>query len=229
MSQKSLRSPEPTAHDALDQKLKKRILIGTICTVIFAILAIPTIKLIDHALAPDSTETVPFSPVAGNFAEPDYDYNILLDEEYRKLDNTVDYTDAQSGVMNKLDQKNLISFGEPVKLMYDLIQTIIMGNHSAYNECFSESYFTTHQPEKEFTMQQLYDIELIKIHETEKNDSTGVYTETTFEVKYKIRLNNGTYRTDIGHDEAKTQVFVLSSGKGRSTKIENLYTYQYRQ
>lgn len=211
------------------KKLKKRIIIVMICMVAFAVIAIPLISLLEKVSSDGgNTETVYQTPVAGNFAEPDYDYNILLDDEYRKLDRTIDYTDAQSGVMYKLDSKNLDSFGEPVGVMHDLIQTIIMGNHDAYNELFSETYFVSHRPEGEFTMQQLYDIELIKIDETGKTDANGkTYTETTFEVKYKIRLNNGTYRTDIGHDEAKAQVFVLSSGKGRETLIENLYTYNY--
>jgi hypothetical protein len=47
-------------------------------------------------------------------------------------------------------------------------------------------------------------------------------------VEYRIRNNNGTFRTDIGHDESRKQYFVLSDSTSRDVLIDQILGYKYR-
>jgi hypothetical protein len=77
-------------------------------------------------------------------------------------------------------------------------------------------------------MQRLYDIKITKVNETVKSGETGKYTQYEYEVEYKIRLNDGTYRTDIGHDESKKQYFILSDSVTGDVLIDQILDYKYK-
>jgi hypothetical protein len=55
----------------------------------------------------------------------------------------------------------------------------------------------------------------------------GKYTQYEYEVEYKIRLNDGTFRTDIGHDESKKQYFILSDSVSDDVLIDQILDYNY--
>jgi hypothetical protein len=108
-----------------------------------------------------------------------------------------------------------------------MIRAVINGDADAYNALFSSNYYKNHDPEPPFTMQRLYDIKLTKVSETLVAGEKGKYTQYEFEVEYKIRLNDGTYRTDIGHDESKKQYFVLSDSVTGEVLIDQILEYNY--
>jgi uncharacterized protein (AIM24 family) len=56
-------------------------------------------------------------------------------------------------------------------------------------------------------MQQIYDIQVVKLREYTVND--GETTIFEFDVSYCIRHNNGTFRDDIGSNVARSQVYQL--------------------
>ena len=77
-------------------------------------------------------------------------------------------------------------------------------------------------------MQQLYDIKLTLIKETEKTEDGKRYTQYEFEVEYRIRHNNGTFRTDIDEGESKKQYFILSDSTSNDVLIDQILGYVYK-
>ena len=75
-------------------------------------------------------------------------------------------------------------------------------------------------------MQQLYDIKLTKVKETEMSEG---YTQYEFEVEYRIRQNNGTFRNDIDEDESKKQYYVLSDSTSKDVLIDQIQGYRYKK
>ena len=55
-------------------------------------------------------------------------------------------------------------------------------------------------------------------------DESGV-TSYYYVVNYKIRLNNGTFRTDTGDDASRPLVMVLTDREG-SIKIDKIVYYK---
>jgi hypothetical protein len=127
----------------------------------------------------------------------------------------------------ELTDKNVTGYGPAAAVLRAYINAVIAGDADALNALFSENYFANHEPEPPFTMQRLYDIKLTKINETLVQGEKGKYTQYEYEVEYKIRLNDGTFRTDIGHDESKKQYFVLSDSVTGEVLIDQILEYNY--
>ncbi len=213
------------------KKLKKRMMIVIICMVVFAVVAMPLISVIDQYLTGEGNEpeTEKRPPSSIIFAEIDYEEDIMKDREYLALDRSLYYHDERAGTMEVLDQKTLLSRGPAVIVLSECIDSIIMGDAEAYNALFSDNYYEKNEPEAPFTMQRLYDIHISLVNQTNVNPESGkAYTQYEFEVWYKIRLNNGTYRTDIGHDESRKQYFVLSDSTGDEVLIDQILNFNYQ-
>ena len=212
------------------RKLKRKMIIVIVCMVAFAVIAIPLIQILDN-LAQGGNPTGDHSPSLrpnGNFYEPDYECNIMLDPEYLELNRRVYHCDERSGLTEELTEKNMPNYGEAAAVLCDMLNAVIMGNADAYNELFSTNYFANHDPESPFTMQRIYDIKLTKVSESTVASKTGKYTQYEYEVEYKIRRNDGTFRTDIGQDESKKQYFILSDSTSDTVLIDQILEYNYK-
>ena len=85
------------------------------------------------------------------------------------------------------------------------------------------------EPEPPFTMQQVYDILITRVAVTDVVDEKlGKYTQYEYTVEYKIHKNNGTFRTDLGHDDSRKQYFILSDSTGSEVLIDQILGYQYK-
>ena len=208
------------------KRLKKRMVIVIICLAVFSVFAIPLIGFLEeleNSEKKEEIETKKESTII--FHEADWELDIMQEPGYMALDRTVYYCDIQYGMTVALDDKNKDDYGPAVLVLNRMIELIIEGNADAYNELLSDNYFKNHDPEPPFTMQQLYDIKLTKIKETEMSDG---YTQYEFEVEYRIRHNNGTFRTDIGDDESKKQYFILSDSTSSEVLIDQILRYNYK-
>lgn len=210
------------------RKLRRNMIIVLIGLLVFVVIAIPLIGILDNLQNGGSEEeTKKLPPSAINFATPDFEYDIMEDEDYLQLNRRIYIHDARSGQTEELTDKNLPGYGEGAAVLRQMIQAVINGDADAYNALFSSNYYENHDPEPPFTMQRLYDIKLTKVSETLVAGEKGKYTQYEFEVEYKIRLNDGTYRTDIGHDESKKQYFVLSDSVTGEVLIDQILEYNY--
>jgi hypothetical protein len=203
-------------------------IIVLVCLAGFAVVAVPRINILDGLQSGgDEEETKKLPPSSIIFATPDYEYDIMQDNDYLQLNRRIYHCDDRSGMTEELTDKNLPGYGGGAAVLRDMIRAVINGDADAYNALFSSNYYENHDPEPPFTMQRLYDIKLTKVSETLVAGEKGKYTQYEFEVEYKIRLNDGTYRTDIGHDESKKQYFVLSDSVTGEVLIDQILEYNY--
>ena len=210
------------------RRLRRNMIVVLICMAVFAVVAIPLINILDGLQRGDSEEeTKKLPPSSIIFATPDYEYDIMQDNDYLQLNRRIYHCDDRSGMTEELTDKNISGYGAGAVVLRAYINAVIAGDADALNALFSENYFANHEAEPPFTMQRLYDIKLTKMNETTIAGETGKYTQYEYEVEYKIRLNDGTFRTDIGHDESKKQYFVLSDSVTGEVLIDQIMDYNY--
>ncbi len=208
------------------RSLKRKMIIVLVCLVAFTVVCIPLISFLDNLEKKEKgevAETKKESTII--FHEPDWDLDIMKEPGYLALDRTVYYCDAQYGLTVALDEKNRDKYGPAVTVLNRMIELIIAGDTEGYNKLFSRNYYENHDEEPPFTRQQLYDIKITKVKET--NMDAG-YIQYEFEVEYRIRNNNGTFRTDIGDGESRKQYFVLSDSTSKDVLIDQILKYNYR-
>lgn len=210
------------------RKLRRKMLIILACMVAFVIISIPLINFLSQIQGNNGKEEeTKYTPSTIIFATPDFDCNILEDEKYLSLDRRIFLYDHEYGTMEVLTDKNISNYGESAVVMRNLINAIIAGDADAYNALFSETYFAGQAPKSPFTMQRLYDIKLTFLGEAEESDEKGKYTQYEYVVEYKIQLNDGTFRTDIGHNESRMQYFVLSGNAAGEILIDRVLYHNY--
>lgn len=147
------------------------------------------------------------------------------DEKYFTFDRTVYFYDPQTGVTEGIEEGNYETFGPCAELLCRMIESIIAGDAETYNVFFSDIYFEENEEKTEFSMQKLYDILLSEYSKTEETaENGGTYQEYIYEVKYKIRNNNGSFRSDVDSDKIRTQYFLITNRSGQLL-IDGIYTY----
>lgn len=211
------------------RRLRRKMIIVLACMVVFAVIAIPLIDFLSNIQnEKNKEEETKLPPSSIIFATPDFEYNIMEDENYLSLNRRIYHYDERYGITEELTDKNIAVYGPAATVLRDAINALIAGDADAYNALFSENYFVNHEPEAPFTMQRLYDIKFTLVNETEKSDERGKYTQYEYEVEYKIQLNDGTFRTDIGHDESKKQYYILSDSVAGKVLIDQILNFNYR-
>lgn len=151
-----------------------------------------------------------------DFAPIDYEKNIFEDERYISLTENgfLYYKDSSTGVTLGIERDSAATHGAEVAFMVEYIYTIINGDNEAYNRCFSKEYFENKSPKDKYTMQMLYDVNIVKISAEEVSVGDTVYNEYTFALEYRILDNNGSFRSDIGSG-TKTQYITLTDRHGK--------------
>ncbi len=209
------------------RRLKRRMIAVLIGLVIFTVIAIPLISFLDRVESPagfEEIETRKESTII--FYEANWELDIMKEPGYLAMNRTIYYCDAQYGMTIALDEKNRDEYGPAVEVLVEMIERIIAGDADGYNALLSANYFENHDPEPPFTMQQLYDIKLTKVKESVMSEG---YTQYEFEVEYRIRENNGTFRTDIDDGESRKQYFVLSNSTSKNVLIDQILGYRYKK
>lgn len=213
------------------QRLRRRMIIVLICLGVFAVVAMPLISWLE-ALENQSAkeEIVTGKPNTIIFYEPDWELDIMKEKGYLALDRSVYFHDARYGLTEVVDESNKDKYGPAVSMLYRMIEYIIAGDHESYNALLSENYFKTEGNEAEapFTMQQVYDIKLTLIKESEPELNGKRFKQYEFQVEYRIRHNNGTFRTDIDEGESRKQYFVLSDSTTGEVMIDQILEYVYK-
>lgn len=155
----------------------------------------------------------------------DYDLDILEYDKYLELDRNVYYykNADQYGAVVVLDEDNCGKQAPGVTLLYQYLESIIMGDADAYNACHSDFYFENKdlEPDPGFTMTQLYDMRITNMGQKNVSDQYGTYTQYDFVLEYKIHENNSTFRSDIPSDSSAAQYIVITDRNGE-LMIENV-------
>ena len=163
-----------------------------------------------------------------NFYDADYDEDIFEDEEYLDLikHGFINYTDGASNITIGIEKDTAHLYGDDVEFVVDYLYSIINGDAQGYGMYFDDEYKSKIELPIEFTMQKIYDVNILKISETDISGEGELYTEYKFALEYKILKNNGTFRKDIG-DGSKKQYFTISDRSGELL-IENISTSKFK-
>jgi hypothetical protein len=200
----------------------------------FAVMYFAVTSLVSKMQNDKAKEDETYRPNTIIFHEADYDYNILKDSEYLSLDRRPYLCDESTGVTVSVNEDDIETQDDGFKLLCKMINCIIRGDHKGYNALFSSNYYAVEEnlPEEEFTMQQVYDIKLTRVRKSEHTEKGVTYVQYEYVVEYKIRKNNGTFRTDIGSDASRKQYFVMSDStfvNGRQVMlIDRIIGYNYQ-
>ena len=206
------------------KKQKKAIIITFICLVGFVLIYI-LVSAIDWSAISSQGQD-------GNgdyiyFYDEKLSQDLDADEVYMGYDRTINYMVEATGMSETITEDDRTSYNEAINLLYNMVEYMTIGNVDGYNSCFSSIYFSKAEAKTRFTKQKIYNITIIEVSQTEKQDENGrTYTEYYYKLDYMIRHNNGSLRNDVGSDGIKTQHILLSDKTGE-VLIDTIYTLNY--
>lgn len=155
------------------------------------------------------------------FYPTNYDLNPEDDELYMQYDRYVYY--KKGNVSEAIVEGEENNYGSAGKFFVDYFKTIIAGDAETYNTYFTDKYYETNKPYDRFAPQMLYNIEVEQLSENANNDGTTVWT---FNVKYMIHRNDGTFRNDLDSDSSKKLFFELIGYADGTVKIDRITYYK---
>ncbi len=160
---------------------------------------------------------------------PDYEEDIFEDEVYLDLNRYILYTDGALSIY-LANENDFAATGEVATFFGEYFDAVIMGDHRRLNACFTEEYREEHGEMTRFTMQKLYDMEVVKLAEYIINEGTADQTTVyEFKVSYRIRRNNGTFRDDLESGVARPQIYQLYRlDRTEEILIQSISEYNYK-
>lgn len=153
--------------------------------------------------------------------EADFSENIFDDAEYICLDRRVEYIEGAEDhcIENKNDCKSLPA---AATFFYNFFDNLINGRCEKISNLFTSEYKKANGDIKPFTMQKIYDITVRRIYSDSEAVVPSGCIRYTFEVRYKIRKNNGTFRSNIASDCTRPQIYELFGYSDGSFKINSI-------
>lgn len=161
------------------------------------------------------------------FEEPDWDEDIFEDGDWLDKDRTVHYT--SNGVTLLLETDDEFEKAGPIAMFFQKYFTaVIHGDHLTYNSLLTDQYKKEYGPREPFTMQKLYDIEVTDLNSVNYlNEGTpNMITVYEFDVAYKIKENNGTYRNNLVSDDKRPVRYFLYRYATGEIKIFDIEEYR---
>ena len=108
------------------RRLKRNMIIVIVCLVAFAVVAIPLINVLDNLQNGGTVEeTQKLPPSSIIFATPDYDYDIMQDEDYLQLNRRIYHCDERSGLTEELTDKNVAGYGEAARVLREAVPLVV--------------------------------------------------------------------------------------------------------
>lgn len=152
-------------------------------------------------------------------------FNIFEYEPY--MEKLRGFTYTSEGVSQYLETDEEIKQRGEYAVFFDKYFTaVINGDTDTYNSLLSASYKKKKGEKDDFTMQMLYDMEVIYTDSYYLNENTpnqiAVYE---FDVGYRIMMNNGTYRNNLHSDDRRDMKYVLYRYQSGEILIHNMTEY----
>ena len=201
---------------------KKKALVIVIVTIGVALLLV-LLNLIDFdALAAkiagrDEPKSEPIY-----FYAPDYDTDILSDEDYLSLNRNLKYRDGPETFI--VTDGNYKLFGDLCEFFGRYFESMINGDADTYNSLFSDAYIKENGKKGRFPMQRVYNMEVtLSLTELLTSGEHRGATRRIFAVDYMINMNDGTVRSDVGSDGSRTLYYELIT-EGGETLINAIMT-----
>lgn len=155
-------------------------------------------KKIDYTEKQESIEYYSASPAS----------ELTPDAEYAEMDKEVFFFD-DTGFGENLTEEDAAA-DNARGAFYNYFEALKSGDAAKHAALLSEDYKKNFAVQTSFTPQMVYDIKA----EFMRADYDGEKCIEKYLVCYKIHKNDGSYRADLGSDEAKQMVFeIVRSGK----------------
>ncbi|MBQ4065497.1 MAG: bifunctional folylpolyglutamate synthase/dihydrofolate synthase [Clostridia bacterium] len=146
---------------------------------------------------------------AVELCDPDWEEDIFTDEDYLGEKRYVLYKDGAQAI-TLANENDVTSTGEAAAFFYRYFDAVIHGNADAVNAMLTEEFAAQNGLFEAFTMQKIYDIEVDKLGQFVLNQGTAEATTVyEFDVSYRIKDNNGTFRDDLNSGAARPQIYQL--------------------
>lgn len=166
-------------------------------------------------------------PEGGSEFYPTYEGDIMENEEYLGLNRQVSYCSDPSGygLTTSITEENREDFDDCVLFLYDYLQTIIAGDHEAYNRFFNQTFFEDNESKSAFSQQMLHNIKISFISEVQE----GQQWIKVYRMEYMIHRNDGSFRRDVESDAIRPQEITLRVGADGTPLIEKIVTLYTKQ
>ena len=156
-----------------------------------------------------------------HFADPSLSADIYADAEYLSLNREINYTTVgEHTATTEIPPSDYPRYSKEVQLLIRLVQAAIAGDCDAYNACFTPEYLAASGGEEPFTMQKIYDIEIVNYQASTAVGEKHVelYKKASvYGLRYKIKDNNGSLRYDMGSDAVHEQyISIVTDGEGNA-------------
>ncbi len=209
------------------KKLKKRLLITFVIISAVLLLMYLLTVLIPYFYNIQKAKNTEEVIADYSFYTPNYEEDIFADKRYNELiENGILTYDNGVNSVTVVTPETAAHQGDDVKLLVDMVYSIINGDNDKYNSYFSDEYFKINAPKDEFTMQKIYNAVITAYAAENVSDKDGNYTKYTYKLIYNIYENNGTFRKDIG-DAARVQYIEVTDRNG-SYLIDSIYYEETR-
>ena len=143
------------------------------------------------------------------FYEPDWDADIMLDQDYLERGWYMTYTNEYGESVMILDD-DYLRHGIGVELLSYYFAAVQSGDSDTYNSLFGDEYIKANGKHEPFTPQRIYDIR-VRLLGSEQISDEGEATRYSYEVQFKIMKNDGTFTRLIGSDMSRIQYFTIYS------------------
>ena len=161
------------------------------------------------------------------FVEPDWDEDIFKNESYLEKDRDIHYTSNNLTLTLKNDA-DFAAAGPIAEFFRDYFKAVIEGDYVKYNSFLTDAYKKEYGEKKPFTMQKLYEIEvvdLLEVHYLNEGTSNQIAVYQ-FDVAYKIMENNGTLRNNLASDDKRPVRYFLYRYLDGEIKILKIEEYR---
>ena len=236
MNEEKANTVPDTKKSSLSKRKKRAIIF--VFVILALLIILPIISFIDWNSLSNKKNTDEDSWITfygdQHFVAVDYDENIEEDTVYMSKDRRLHYSENNETFSVDSDPSR---YGLACELFYKYFELVKAGDHENYYSLFTKEYAEKHgdinfftKNKLIFTQQKIYNInvKLIRSSYLENGDANGKYVGSTvyyFDVSYRIKDNNGTFRRDMRSDEAVPLVFELLETDG-IIKISNISFYK---
>lgn len=164
-------------------------------------------------------------PPISDLCIPDFEYNIFENAEYMEKNRGFTYT--KDGVQEYLEEESeIILKGEAAVFFKKYFDAVINGDADTVNGLLSGDYIKKNGEYEAFTMQMLYDMEVIFLQSYYLNEgSQSQILVYEFDVGYRIMNNNGTFRNNLASDDRRDVKYVLYRYSDGGIKIQKMSEY----
>ena len=157
-------------------------------------------------------------PTVYRIYDPDWNTDIFTVQEYLDLEpELMIFSDGRASVGYRPSD---VLAGTDIAFFYNYFNAIKQGDHEKLNSFFDKEYLDKNGSFKDFPMQKVYNIEIIKQSKTETLNEKykNSYDYGVYAVKYNIYRNDGLFCAEVDEKHTREEGIIVvfdSAGVGR--------------